>query len=135
MSIKSLPENYLEAAKAWSSSSNPIKYEKAIQVLELGLKNLGTIITLQNELITIHLANNNAEQAIQTQLKIIENTKRKESGYFKLAEIYLQIGEMKNSGKAAEMALYHFDQLPVRIQKNTAMKTLKIKIQQLTNKL
>lgn len=135
LSIRSLPENYLEAARSWTKSSHPEKYDKAINILELGLKKLGPIITIQNALIELHLSNEYGEKAIATQLAIIEKTNRKESAYFKLAEIYSLLKETENAKSAAESALYHLNKLPNRIRSNSAMKALKNDINQLITNL
>jgi tetratricopeptide (TPR) repeat protein len=134
LSIKSLPENYLEAVQSWSASSNLDKYSKTVNILEAGIKNLGPIITLQNKLIATHLENNNRDMAIEVQHAIIEKNKRKETAYFNLAEIYIQLNEFENAERAARNALAHLAKLPRRIQQNSAMKTLKGKIQHLISK-
>ena len=133
LTIRSLPENYLEAGQSWSFSSSPDKYFNAVNILESGIKNLGPIVTLQNKLLATHLENQNSDKAIELQNAIIEKTNRKESAYFKLAEIYIQFDEIKNAKQAAENALFHLEKLPGRIQQNSAMKKLKNKIHQLIN--
>ncbi len=135
LTIKSLPENYLEAVQSWNASSYPDKYNKEVSILELGLKNLGPIITLQNKLIEIHLQNSDKESALALQFKIIDRTKRKESAYFKLAEMYIELGEKENAKKALDKSKTELEKLPVRIRRNAAMKTLLDKIEQLTTKL
>ena len=131
LAIKSLPENYLEAAQSWTASSNPNKYQKTVDILESGIKNLGTIVTLQNKLIEIHLQNQNGDKAVEVQLSIIEKNKRKETAYYKLAEIYIQLDEKENAKRAAKNALAHLEKLPRRFQQNSAMKDLNDKIHQL----
>ena len=133
--IKSLPENYLEASNAWMSSNVSSKYDKSVQILELGLEKLGPIITLQNELIEIHLVNENYDKAIEQQKSIIDHTQRKESSLYRLAEIYAQIGDDENAIIALKEAKIHLDNLPLRIRKNSAMQALDQKIKQLTTKL
>ena len=135
LSVRSLPENYLEAANSWIESSNPDRYQKAVGILEIGIQNLGSIVTLQNQLIKIHLNANNSQKAINLQLSIIEKLRRKESAYFKLAEIYLQLGELEEAKNAALDAKHHLEKLPSRIRKNSAMKSLEDKIQKLINKV
>lgn len=131
LSIRSLPENYLEAAEAWEMSSRKDKYEMSVKILESGIQNLGPIITFQNKLIQCHLDNNSAEKAIETQLAIIESKRRKESAYVKLAEIYMELDKIQEAKRAAISAKIHFEKLPERIQRNAAMQALKLKIQQL----
>lgn len=131
LSIRSLPENYLEAANAWSLSSHPNKYYKTTEILELGIKKLGPIITIQDRLIEIHMQYNHGKNAIATQMEIIDNKRRKESALFKLAELYIQLDKPLKAKKAASMANDHLEKLPLRIQKNAAMQSLKMKIQQL----
>ncbi|MDF1697134.1 MAG: hypothetical protein P1U56_14925 [Saprospiraceae bacterium] len=133
--IKSLPENYLEATESWLASSHSEKYQKTVAVLELGLKNLGKIITLQNKLIEVHLQFNQGKKATDLQEKIINSTQRKESAYFKLANMYLELGKREEAKKANQKAKIHLDKLPVRIRKNSAMKNLDLKIKELTTKL
>lgn len=135
LTIKSLPENYIEAAQSWSLSEHPDKYLKEIQILEQGLKNLGSIISLQNKLIETHLKYGNVNAAVIIQNKIIDNTKRKESAYYKLAKIYFQFKENENAKQALQNANSEWEKLPLRIRKNTAMKSLKAKIELLITKL
>jgi len=134
LTIKSLPENYLEAAHSWQASSDPYKMTNSIHILELGLKNLGPIITIQNKLIDAHLIAVNREQALELQFAIIKKTNRKESAYFKLAEIYLQLEESENAIEAVQNSKKHWEKLPSRIQNNSAMKLLKNEIEQILTK-
>jgi len=135
LSIRSLPENYLEATQSWNASAHPDKYQKEVAILKLGLKNIGPIVTLQNKLIETHLQNNNKDKALAIQLEIIEKTRRKESAYFKLAEMYLELGEKANARMALYNAKTELEKLPLRIRRNAAMKTLLNKIEQLITKL
>jgi len=135
LSIRSLPENYLEAVLSWKASSHSDKYQKTVDILKLGLKNLGPIVTLQNELIETHLLNQNQEEAVAIQLKIIEKIRRKESAYFRLAEIYLRLNETDKAKLALDASKVELEKLPRRIRSNTAMKNLNEKIEQLITKL
>ena len=128
LTIRSLPENYLEAAHSWMMSSHPNKIENTIQILELGLHNLGPIVTIQNNLIETHLKANNKDKALQIQFAIIDKTKRKETAYFKLAQLYHQLNDLENAKEAARNAQLHLKKLPFRIRKNSAMKQLENEI-------
>ncbi len=129
LTIKSLPENYLEAAHSWSESTHPNKYDKMVNILELGLENLGLIVTLQNKLIETHLQAKNRNEVLKIQYTIIEKSKRKETAYFKLAKIYIQLDELENAKEAAVLASSHWEKLPRRIRMNSAMKSLKNEIE------
>jgi tetratricopeptide (TPR) repeat protein len=135
LSIRTLPENYLETAQSWTASALPDKYQKATNILELGLKNLGAVITLQNALIELHIQNQNKEKAFELQLKILENTKRKESAYVKLAELYIQFEEMEKAKSALIDAKAEWEKLPLRIRNNASMSSLIEKIEQLLTNL
>jgi len=135
LTIKSLPENYLEAVQSWDASNHPDKHQKIFQILELGLENLGPIVTLQNKLIESHLKYNENAKAINLQKSIIDKSRRKESAYFKLAEIYYGLGEFENAKNALLNAQSHWNKLPRRIQNNSAMEMLRQNIKQLITKL
>lgn len=134
LTIKSLPENYLEAVLSWKATSHPERYARAVSVLQLGLKKLGPIVTLQNQLIDLHLESGNGHEAIAIQKGIIEKTNRKESAYFKLAEIYLSLKDNEGAKNALEQARSAMTRLPARIRQNKAMRSLEDQIEQhLTN--
>jgi len=135
LTIKSLPENYLDAANAWMASNHPRKYENTIDILNLGLKNLGPIITLQDRLILTLMEKGDYEQVINLQKEILAKSARKESAYFKLAEIYLHFDKKHLARDALHHASMHWDKLPLRIRKNTAMQALKNKISLLLHNL
>ena len=128
--IKTLPENYIDAASAWNLTASEEGYLRAIKILESGISQLGPLISFYDKIKEIALDRKDLEQAIASQKKILNLSNRKEFAYYELAMLNIKAGQ-------SELALDHFqkaktiyEQLAFRNQQSQAIKQLKIKIEE-----
>ena len=127
-SVKTFPNNYLNAAEAWEMTQTESGYHNAVTIIQQGINDLGSLVTLNKELIRMYLKSNNFSEAIKIQLNIIEQSTRKETPYYELSQIYRLKGNSNKSFEYLVKARKRLYKLPKRIQYTTAMKELLIKI-------
>lgn len=133
--IRSFPENYVEAAKAYRAMGTVRGNAQAIQILEKGIQKLGPAIVLYEELKRFAVEGNQFELAIAAQKEIIKQYTRREVVYFELAKLHFRNGDSDAQMKYLLAAQTALKELPKRIQKTTAMVTLDKKIQSHLTKL
>lgn len=129
-SNRTFPQNYLNAARAWKKSNSKLSHKNAVKILKEGLVTLGELIVLNKELIQLYLHEKNYNAAITIQLRVIEQSNRKEAAYYDLSKLYLQKGANKDAIKYLDKARESLCNLPMRIQNTKAMKALLLKIDQ-----
>ncbi len=108
------PALFLEASKDWQSCSENGSSQKEIHLLEEGIKRIGSIGVIQQQLVSAYRLSGRYEEAIQLQSSIIEQSNLKIRPYFERAQLYI---EMHSPEKAIEdfiMSLSLIDQLPVQ---------------------
>lgn len=123
-SNKSLPENYVEASKAWAALDNGEGERRSIAIINMGIETLGNLISLQQRLIELALINEDYNAAIETQLGIIKLSPRKEAAYYRLSELQSLNNDMEEALVSLNLAKTHFNALPVRLQNTASMKAL-----------
>ena len=124
ISKETFPENYMEASLAWEALNTEEGDRNAIIVIQKGIENLGNIISLYHRLVELSIRKKDYESAIMNQNKIIEFSPRKETPYYKLAELQLYNNNKAEALESLATAKVHFNKLPVRIQNTSYMKEL-----------
>jgi len=125
------PENYIEASKAWQLSKDLNAHCNAIEVLEKGITTLNGLITLQKEIIQLHLKNNDLEEAIALQNDLIKKLNRKEHAYYQLALIKLDNQMTESAHQDLLLAKRAIQQLPTRLLSTKAIQNLTYNINQI----
>lgn len=130
-----LPEEYLDASLAWELTDTEEGRKESIHVLEHGIEDLGELFVFQERLIDLYIKYDNHIAALDIQNKIIENSNRKESAYYRAAEICLISKDYENAKDYLNAALQSIQKLPIHIQKTEAMIDLKNRIEEQKPKL
>jgi len=125
------PENYIEASKAWQLSNDLNAHCNAIEILENGATTLNGLITLQKEIIQLHLKNDDVEDAIALQSHLIKKLNRKEHAYYQLALIKLNNQMIESAHQDLLLARQAIRQLPTRLLSTKAIQSLTYKINQI----
>ena len=123
-SNQSLPENYVDASKAWESLNTEEGFQRATSIIYKGINKLGPLMSLYSRLIDLAVKQKDYNSAIETQYQIIKLSPRKESAYYKLSEFYLLNNNPENALESLNLAKTHFDKLPTRLQNTLFMKSL-----------
>lgn len=131
-SIRSFPENYIDASYAWELLGTEEGRSRSILIIERGIAELGPIISLYDHLRDMCLRYHYYEQALAAQQAIIASSHRKEKAYYQFAEIYLLQGNTEAAAVHLSLARQAVEQLPARIRQTEAMLQL---IQQIEEKL
>lgn len=118
---RTLPENYLESAKAYSQAG---KVKSAIAVLQQGIDELGNVHGLHQALIDLHVDNGDFDSALGIQEKIIEASKRKERPFYQAALICMKANKTAQAKQYLDKAAVELSNLPNRIRLNRAMQQL-----------
>jgi len=130
-SPKPKPENYIEASKAWQLSNHSNANCFAQQILEEGISSLKGLIALRKELIQLHLENDDLEDAISLQYKILQGLNRKEHAYYQLALIKIKANMIESAHKDLQLAKQAIQQLPNRFLSTKAIQNLNYNINQI----
>ncbi len=123
-----LPENYLEAAAAWTECAQPQSNTKATNTLQQGITDLGPLLVFFDQLVQIALDQNQLDEAIQQQTNIINYSIRKESPLYERALLYLKTGNPTSARHDLQAARTALAQLPVKFQQTAAMTLLRQQI-------
>ena len=118
------PENYINAAKAWRYSKEEDGIQKAYDVLNEGITTLGDIVSIYEEVIVLALDQLELDKAIDAQQQILNFSSRKETAYYRLAEIYMLDHNVDKAKMYLSLARSAYDDLPLRIKNTPAMKAL-----------
>lgn len=132
-SINTVPENYIEAARAWYLSNTISASCNAVDALNKGIFKLGSLIVLQQEIINIHLKNDDLYDAIETQKKIINNLNRKEHAYYQLALLKQKANMHESAQQDFLLAKEAIELLPIRLKFNKAILALSNNIKEKIN--
>jgi len=125
---RTLPENFLNAAKSWRQCSTPKDKDNAIDVLNRGMEELGTLPMFLKKKKDYYLEDKQYNKAYAVQIRIIENVQRKETALFQAAEIAMLKEDYVLAQSYIEKSEQAFYALPKRIQVNKAMQSLKTSI-------
>ena len=127
-SLRTFPENYLDAAKAWYMIESEEGLSKAILTLDNGIAKLGQIHSLLAFQLELYESEEDYENAILVQHKITGLSPRKERAYYRLALLY---DEAQNENQAQihyNLALHSWNELPHRVRSTIGMIELQNKI-------
>jgi len=129
-SLKTFPENYLEASMAYEKSQRP-EYQALAKVrIEEGIEDLGPLRAFYNRLIELYDQENNFEKIIDYQSQIIKSAERKERAYFSRAQTHLKAKDFKRAKQDIEAAQAAIDQLNPRVIQQKATQELLQALQQ-----
>jgi len=117
-----LPENYLDASKAWELANRP---NKAIAIVEKGIEDLSPLFVFQDRMKTLFIKNNDFKRAINIQNEIIDSANRKEFAYQEAANICLHFKKNQQAKTYLKLSLASIAQLPPRIQSTKIIIELK----------
>ncbi|PHN04753.1 tetratricopeptide repeat protein [Flavilitoribacter nigricans] len=123
-SIRSIPENYMDACRAWELLGTEQGQNRAIAILEKGIEALGPIISLYEKRTELLINYGRLEEAIAAQQAIIDISQRKEAAYYRMAEIHLMREDHSSAAQYLQLSRSAFESLPQRIQQTTAMTDL-----------
>lgn len=108
------PTLFLEAAKDWESCREKGNSQNAIRILEEGIKRIGTIGVIQQQLISAYKHLGKYDEAIQVQSSVIEHSNLKIRPYFERAQLYIEMHATDKAKEDLSEALSLIDQLPVQ---------------------
>ena len=128
---KRLPENYLLAANTWEFISS----EKAIVILNKGVKDLGPLFIFYDKLIDLYRKDSLFKEALNIHEKIINQAKRKEQAYYEAALTSLQMDNPRLAKKYLANASTAVEQLPARLKSTSKVMQLKKNISELLLKI
>jgi len=128
-SIRTLPENYIAASKSWELLQTEEGGKKSISILEKGIEDLGPLFSFYNRMIEIHISDSSYIAALQVQKQLINLSNRKETGYFKAAEICMLLKDKNKTEQYLNLSLEAIKKLPARIKGNKSMRELKLQIE------
>jgi len=123
-SIRTFPENYLAAAKAWLDSKVVGAVDSALMLLDQGIYVLGPTYTLIQRKKEIYVAQGELTNAMIEQQKVIVLSQRKEMPLFGAAEIALMMGDVDQARRYLLESRSAILKLPSEILKSVAMQTL-----------
>jgi len=129
-----IPENYIEASGAWQLSNEVDANCKTLEILEKGKTALGNLYVLKKEIIKLHLANDDLEDAITEQSKLVETLNRKEHAYYDLALMKINANLHESAINDLQLAKAAIEQLPIRLKTTEATENLNRKINNLLHK-
>ena len=113
------PQNFIEAASAWQNVNSKKGKKKAKSLLNLCLESIGPFLSIYNQLLDLALLDNDYNEAIKYQTKILEQSKRKEFGYYRRAVIHIEymdyekaIQDLNHAKKEIQSLKFKYQQLP-----------------------
>jgi len=129
-SRRTVPENYLDAAKSWELVNTSEGKTNALKILQQGISQIGPLFAFYIKTRDIHIQDDAFEKAIIVQNKLIELSNRKEKALYEAAEICLRFNDKKAAKEYLILGLEAVEKLPLRIQKNKAVTALQLKIEE-----
>ena len=130
-SVRTIPENYVDAALAWENAG---MLDKAISILELGLHEMGPVPTFQKYLVKYYSASSRMNDVLKIKSEQVEQSHRKEFPLVDRAEFHLMIGNNEAGQSDLIQARQAIHRLPKHIQDNQATRLLKKRIDELITK-
>jgi len=85
--IRSFPENYLDASRAWEYLHTQEGQERSIAILESGIQKLGPVPSLYQKLRDLAISYQDFNRALVVQKAIVDHSPRKETAYYQIAKI------------------------------------------------
>ncbi|QXP79745.1 MULTISPECIES: tetratricopeptide repeat protein [Winogradskyella] len=127
------PEDILEYTDIILAENNE-NYKVALEVIELGLKKLGSnTLALQLKKLDYFKADHQIEEALKQYDYFILEYKRKEFWYYKKANYLAQLDRSNEANIALKQATIAIDQLDNKFKKMKSITELEVKIQDLEN--
>ncbi|MGB4848188.1 MAG: hypothetical protein WBP41_09745 [Saprospiraceae bacterium] len=108
------PALFLEASKDWESCSENGSSQKEIQLLNEGIRRIGPIGVIQQQLVSAYKRQDRYEEAIQIQSSIIEHSDLKIRPYFERAQLLIEMHWPDKAKEDLNIALLLIEQLPVQ---------------------
>lgn len=127
-SEKTLPENYIDASLAWELTGTEEGKKEAVHVIKHGIEDLGELFVFYEYLRDLYIKYDSFNSALEVQNDIIERSNRKESAYYKAAEICLLSNNNDDALNYLNAAATAIESLPLRLQNTDAMQDLKANI-------
>jgi len=134
-SRRTIPENYLEAATSWELLKTELGKANALSILQQGIAQLGPLFTFYREIRELHIRSKDFEKALVVQKNIIELSNRKETAFYKAAEICLLFDNKEAAREYLSLGLEAVNTLPNRLKNNKAVITLQQKMENILLKL
>ena len=134
-SRRTIPENYLDAARSWELSNAEASKVNALNILQQGISKLGPLFVFYIEIRELHLRSKNFEKALSAQKKIIDLSNRKETALYKAAEICLLLDKTEAARKYLLLGLEAVTILPSRLKNNKVVIALQQKMENTLLKL
>ncbi len=122
------PFLFLEAAKDWASCGEGGSDQKEIQILEEGIKRIGTIRVIQLQLVSAYKRSNKYDEAIRVASSIIEQSELKIRPYFDRAQLYIEMHSPDKAKEDLNAAISLIDQLPVQKKSLASIDTMRDEI-------
>jgi len=135
LSEEPLPENYIDASKAWELDDKVGSYKRSKKAIEKGIDRLGELMVFYQRLVKLNLANDEYEQAVLNQTKVVEISSRKEKPLFQRALIYIETNDFSNAKSDLEKSFDLIENLPPKHKKNQSTIDLKNLIVRVKNEL
>lgn len=123
-SIRTFPENYIDAAHAWLNSPLPEAAALAQGILDRGLRDLGSTPTLLQCKKDMYISTRDYGNALDVQQELISKSTRKEVPLYAAAELALLLGENKAAIAYLLKSRKAIFSLPSEIRRSTAMQLL-----------
>ncbi|MEP6794742.1 MAG: hypothetical protein ABJB16_10480 [Saprospiraceae bacterium] len=122
------PALFLEAANDWESCSENGSSQKEIQLLEEGIRRIGAIGVLQQQLVSAYKRQGKYEEAIQILSSIIGQSDLKIRPYFERAQLYIEMHSTDKAKEDLSKALSLIDQLPVQKKSLASIENMRSEI-------
>ncbi|MGB3078316.1 MAG: hypothetical protein WBB31_04500, partial [Saprospiraceae bacterium] len=129
------PALFLEASKDWSSCIENGSSQKEVKILEDGIKRIGTIGVLQQQLISVYKRQGRYDEAIRVMSSIIEQSDLKIRPYFERAQLYIEIHSSDKAIEDLNMSLSLIDKLPVQKKSLASIENMRSEIVVLLSEL
>ena len=134
-SKRTVPQNYLDAAKSWELLNTETGKFNALNILQQGISQLGPLFTFYIEIRELHLRSKDFEKALDAQKKLIKRANRKETALYEAAEICLLSNNKEAAKEYLLLGLGAVQTLPLRLKSNKAITTLQQKMENTLLKL
>ena len=116
-----LPKNYLELVAALQQAN---RFDEAAEWLKNGIDRLGSLPAFQTALIALYRQQNNVDGILTIYRQQVKQANRKETYYYKLAELYDELGKADSAYLYLNQATMAVNQLPLHIKQTLAMQQL-----------
>jgi len=129
------PSLFMKASEDWELCNAEENHERAIAVLEEGIKRIGDIGSLQKQLVAVYKNSGQYHEAIRVQTRMIDHADLKIKPYFERALLYVEMHDKVLAIDDLNKALLHLDQLPQHKKSLPSMESMKHQIMDLLTQL